>query len=36
VLERMKAAGVIQSDTRWREDLMKGGYGRASIPAGFV
>lgn len=25
VLERMKAAGVIQSDTRWREDLMKGG-----------
>ncbi|WP_175701383.1 TniQ family protein [Burkholderia ambifaria] len=25
VLERMKAAGVIQSDARWREDLMKGG-----------
>jgi hypothetical protein len=25
VLERMKAAGVIQSDVRWREDLMKGG-----------
>jgi hypothetical protein len=25
VLERMKAAGVIQSDIRWREDLMKGG-----------
>ena len=25
VLERMKAAGVIQSDIRWREDLLKGG-----------
>lgn len=25
VLERMKAAGVIRSDTRWREDIMKGG-----------
>ncbi|CAB3736288.1 hypothetical protein LMG24238_06215 [Paraburkholderia sediminicola] len=25
VLERMKAAGVIQSDVHWREDLMKGG-----------
>ncbi|MFM0168833.1 TniQ family protein [Paraburkholderia sediminicola] len=25
VLERMKAAGVIKSDVRWREDLMKGG-----------
>jgi hypothetical protein len=25
VLKRMKAAGVIESDTRWREDLMKGG-----------
>lgn len=25
VLKRMKAAGVIQSDARWREDLMKGG-----------
>ncbi|MBJ9733367.1 MULTISPECIES: TniQ family protein [Burkholderia cepacia complex] len=25
VLERMKAAGVIRSDVRWREDLMKGG-----------
>jgi len=25
VLERMKAAGVVQSDVRWREDLMKGG-----------
>lgn len=25
VLERMKAAGVILSDIRWREDLMKGG-----------
>ncbi|MFZ4287713.1 TniQ family protein [Variovorax sp. HJSM1_2] len=25
VLERMKAAGVICSDIRWREDLMKGG-----------
>jgi hypothetical protein len=25
VLDRMKAAGVIQSDIRWREDLMKGG-----------
>jgi hypothetical protein len=25
VLERMKAAGVISSDTRWREDLIKGG-----------
>lgn len=25
VLERMKAAGVIRSDARWREDLMKGG-----------
>ncbi|MBN3759889.1 TniQ family protein [Burkholderia sp. Ac-20365] len=25
VLERMKAACVIQSDIRWREDLMKGG-----------
>ncbi|MGB6053752.1 MAG: hypothetical protein WBG17_00785, partial [Burkholderiaceae bacterium] len=25
VLERMKAAGVVQSDLRWREDLMKGG-----------
>lgn len=25
VLERMKAAGVIQSDIHWREDLMKGG-----------
>lgn len=25
VLERMKAAGVIRSDIRWREDLMKGG-----------
>lgn len=25
VLERMKAAGVIRADTRWREDLLKGG-----------
>jgi hypothetical protein len=25
VLDRMKAAGVIQSDVRWREDLLKGG-----------
>jgi len=25
VLDRMKAAGVIQSDIRWREDLLKGG-----------
>ena len=25
VLERMKAAGVCRSDTRWREDLIKGG-----------
>lgn len=25
VLERMKAAGIIRSDIRWREDLMKGG-----------
>jgi hypothetical protein len=25
VLERMKAAGVIKSDVRWREDLIKGG-----------
>lgn len=25
VLDRMKAAGVILSDIRWREDLMKGG-----------
>lgn len=25
VLDRMKAAGVIRSDIRWREDLMKGG-----------
>lgn len=25
VLQRMKAAGVICSDIRWREDLMKGG-----------
>lgn len=25
VLERMKAAGVIASDARWREDLLKGG-----------
>ncbi|MBB6317305.1 TniQ family protein [Paraburkholderia tropica] len=25
VLASMKAAGVIQSDARWREDLMKGG-----------
>lgn len=25
VLERMKAAGVIRSDIRWREDLTKGG-----------
>lgn len=25
VLERMKAAGVIRSDVRWREDLMKAG-----------
>ncbi|CAB3760483.1 hypothetical protein B7G54_34710 [Burkholderia puraquae] len=25
VLKRMKAAGVIRSDVRWREDLMKGG-----------
>jgi hypothetical protein len=25
VLERMKAADVIKSDVRWREDLMKGG-----------
>jgi hypothetical protein len=25
VLERMKAAGVIRSDVRWREELMKGG-----------
>ncbi|KXU89814.1 hypothetical protein CI15_06400 [Paraburkholderia monticola] len=25
VLERMKAAGVIRSNARWREDLMKGG-----------
>lgn len=25
VLERMKAAGIIRSDTRWREALMKGG-----------
>ncbi|RQT02706.1 TniQ family protein [Burkholderia contaminans] len=25
VLKRMKAAGVIRSDIRWREDLMKGG-----------
>ncbi|WP_341313745.1 TniQ family protein [Paraburkholderia sp. IMGN_8] len=25
VLARMKTAGVIQSDARWREDLMKGG-----------
>ncbi len=25
VLERMKAAGVIESDVRWREDLLKGG-----------
>ncbi|MCC8402007.1 TniQ family protein [Paraburkholderia sp. MMS20-SJTN17] len=25
VLERMKSAGVIRSDIRWREDLMKGG-----------
>jgi len=25
VLERMKAASVIRSDVRWREDLMKGG-----------
>lgn len=25
VLARMKTAGVIQSDDRWREDLMKGG-----------
>lgn len=25
VLERMKAAGVVRSDVRWRKDLMKGG-----------
>ncbi|MCR5894323.1 MULTISPECIES: TniQ family protein [Burkholderia] len=25
VLERMKSAGIIRSDGRWREDLMKGG-----------
>jgi hypothetical protein len=25
VLERMKAAGIVRSDMRWREDLMKGG-----------
>jgi len=25
VLDRMKAAGVIQSDVRWREDILKGG-----------
>lgn len=25
VLDRMKAAGVIHSDIRWREDLLKGG-----------
>lgn len=25
VLERMKAAGVVRSDVRWREDLLKGG-----------
>lgn len=25
VLQCMKAAGVIESDVRWREDLMKGG-----------
>lgn len=25
VLERMKAAGVIRSDIRWREDILKGG-----------
>lgn len=25
VLERMKTAGAIRSDVRWREDLMKGG-----------
>ncbi|MFM0069563.1 TniQ family protein [Paraburkholderia sediminicola] len=25
VLERVKAAGIIRSDVRWREDLMKGG-----------
>lgn len=25
VLERMKVAGVIRSDTHWREDIMKGG-----------
>lgn len=25
VLERMKAAGVVRSDLRWREDLLKGG-----------
>jgi hypothetical protein len=32
VLERMKAADVIRSDIRWREDLMKGGpVGRQSI-----
>lgn len=33
VLERMKAAGIIRSDVRWREDLMKGGpVERQSIP----
>ncbi|WP_406867721.1 TniQ family protein [Paraburkholderia fungorum] len=33
VLERMKAAGVIRSDVRWREDLLKGGpVERQSIP----
>ncbi|SOE64343.1 TniQ protein [Burkholderia sp. OK233] len=33
VLERMKAVGVIRSDVRWREDLMKGGpVERQSIP----
>lgn len=25
LLDRMKAAGIINSDTRWREDLLKGG-----------
>ncbi len=25
VLERMKAAGVVESDIRWREDILKGG-----------
>jgi hypothetical protein len=36
VLERMKAAGVIGSDVRWREDLHKGGpVERASLLALF-